>query len=137
MYSWIVRRVLSAQIRRLNAGDPELVEGFAKDARLVFPGSSSFAGDHHPKDEIDAWFRRFLELRPQFELHEVGVAGSPWNMRVFFRFTDRIAVPDGGPDYQNEGMEYLRIRWGKIREQRVYLDTEKVADFDARLAAVA
>jgi hypothetical protein len=137
MYSWIVRRVLRAQIRRLNAADPTLVEGFSKDARLVFPGGSSFAGDHHPKHEIEAWFKRFLELGPHFELHEVGVAGPPWNMRVFFRFTDRIRVGDGGPDYQNEGMEFLRIRWGKIREQRVYLDTERVEDFDRRLKAAA
>jgi hypothetical protein len=34
-------------------------------------------------------------------------------------------------------MEYIRERWGKIAEQRVYLDTQRVADFDARLAAAA
>ena len=32
MYSWLVRRILSAQIRRLNAADPTLVKGFSKDA---------------------------------------------------------------------------------------------------------
>jgi len=53
-----------------------------------------------------------------------------------FRFEDRIPIPGGG-EYRNEGMEYLRIRWGKTREQRVYLDTQKVADLDARLPTAA
>jgi hypothetical protein len=56
-------------------------------------------------------------------------------MRVMFRFTDTIAVPDGGPDYVNQGAEYLRMRWGLIKEQRIALDTEKVAELDARLSA--
>ena len=78
--------------------------------------------------------RRFVELGPRFVIHDVAVAGPPWNMRVCFRFSDRIALP-GGVDYDNEGMEYLRMRWGMIREQRVYVDTERVAQLDARLAA--
>lgn len=137
MYSWIVGRALRALIDRLNSGDARtLSRTFAPDAHLVFPGRSSFAGDHHGKPAIEAWLERFVALRPKFELHDVAVAGPPWNLRVMFRFTDRIPIPSGG-EYRNEGMEYLRIRWGKTREQRVYLDTEKVAEFDAQLAAAA
>jgi ketosteroid isomerase-like protein len=137
MYSWIAGRAVRALIGRLNAGDSEtILRTYADDAHLVFPGASSFAGDHHGRAELEAWFERFFELRPTFEVHDVAVAGPPWNMRVFFRFSDRMAIPGGG-EYRNEGMEYLRIRWGKTREQRVYLDTQKVADFDARLIAAA
>ena len=137
MYSWIVGRFLRVLIDRLNAGDTRmLMRTFAPDAHLVFPGRSSFAGDHSGKPDIEAWLERFVELRPTFALHDVVVAGPPWNMRVCFRFTDRIPIPGGG-EYRNEGMEYLRIRWGKTREQRVYLDTQKVAEFDAQLAAAA
>src|SRR3954471_3349426 len=128
MYSWIVGRVVRWLIGRLNAGDKRtIMRMFASDAHLVFPGRSSFAGDHHGVQEIDAWMDRFFSLGPSFVVHDVGVAGPPWNLRVFFRFTDRIPLPGGG-EYQNEGMEYLRIRWGKTREQRVYLDTEKVTE---------
>ena len=137
MYSWIVGRVLRVLIGRLNSGDVRMLSRtFAPDAHLVFPGRSSFAGDHHGRPEIEAWLERFAGLSPSFTIHDAAVAGPPWNMRVFFRFTDRIPVPGGG-EYQNEGMEYLRIRWGKTREQRVYLDTEKVTEFDAQLAAAA
>jgi ketosteroid isomerase-like protein len=135
MYSWIAGRVLRLLIDRLNSGDIRLImRTFANDAHLVFPGRSSFAGDHRGKPAIEAWLERFVALRPIMAIHDVGVAGPPWNMRIFFRFTDRIPIPGGG-EYNNEGMEYMRIRWGRTREQRVYLDTERVADFDARLAA--
>ena len=69
---------------------------------------------------------------PPSTIHDVTAAGPPWNLRVAFRFSDRI-----GDDYANEGVEYMRIKWGKLREQRVYLDTEKVAALDARLSATA
>lgn len=135
MYSWIIGRVVRTVIGRLNAGDIRLLMvTVASDAVLVFPGESSFAGEHRGKHAIEAWLKRFVELGPRFVVHDVAVAGPPWNMRVCFRFSDRITVPGGG-DYDNEGMEYLRMRWGMIREQRVYLDTERVARLDARLAA--
>ncbi len=137
MYSWIIGRVLQALIGRLNAGDTRsLMRTVARDALLVFPGASSFAGEHRGKPAIEAWFKRFVELRPSFVIHDVAVAGPPWNMRVCFRFTDRISIPGGG-EYQNEGMEFLRMRWGMLQEQRVYLDTERVAELDAQLAAAA
>jgi ketosteroid isomerase-like protein len=130
MYSWIVGRVLRFLIGKLVAGDVDLLmRGFAKDAVLVFPGSSSFGGEQRGHDAIRAWLERFVALRPRFEVHEVAVAGPPWNMRVFFRFTDHIPV--GG--YENHGAEYLQIRFGQIREQRVYLDTERVTRLDAQL----
>jgi hypothetical protein len=55
-------------------------------------------------------------------------------MRVFMRFRDRIVAPNGYV-YENEGMEYIEIKWGLIRELRVHLDTERVAALDAQLNA--
>src|SRR3954471_20077986 len=133
MYSWLVGRVVRLLVKRLNAGDVRFVLAtFAPEACLVFPGSSSFAGNHCGKPAIRAWLERFTALRPSLTVHDVAVAGAPWNMRVSFRFSDEIPIPSGGR-YQNEDMEYLRIRWGRTREQRVYLDTEKGTDLDARL----
>ena len=137
MYSWIVGRVVRVLVGRVNAGDvPTIMRMFADDAVLVFPGSSSFAGEHRGRHEIESWFSRFLALGPNLLVHDVAVAGPPWNMRILFRFSDSIAIPGGGR-YENEGMEYLRIRWGKAREQRVYLDTEKVAQLDRQVLAIS
>ena len=87
------------------------MRGFARDAQLVFPGSSSFAGDHRGKEAIRAWLERAVALEPRFEIHDVAVAGPPWSMQIFFRFSDRIPTPDGGI-YENHGCEYLRTRSG-------------------------
>ena len=131
MYSWIVGRLVRFLIGRLNAGDLDtLMRAVGDDVHFVFPGESSFGGDYRGKDEVRRWGERFVALRPHFTIHDVTAAGPPWNLRVAFRFSDRI-----GDDYANEGVEYMRIKWGRLREQRVYLDTEKVAAFDARLAS--
>ena len=48
-------------------------------------------------------------------------------MRVGMRFTDHI-----GDDYANDGMEYVRIRWGKVRSIQVYLNTESISAWEGR-----
>ena len=136
MYSWLVGRVAGFLISRLNAGDPRpIVRMFARDGLLVFPGRSSFAGEHRGREQIAAWFDRFAGLGPQFEVHDVGAAGPPWNLRAYVHFTDRIAVPGSGADYVNHGVIRLRLRWGFVVEDRTYLDTQKVAELDERLRA--
>jgi hypothetical protein len=55
-------------------------------------------------------------------------------MRAFMRFSDRIVAPNGYV-YENEGMEYIQIKWGLVREIRVHLDTEKVAALDVQLGS--
>jgi ketosteroid isomerase-like protein len=135
MYSWVVGRAVRFVYAKVVAGDLRLpLLGLAKDARFVFPGNSSFGGEQRGKPAIEAWLRRFASLRPEFTVEDVAVAGPPWNMRVFMRFNDRIVAPNGYV-YENVGMEYLRIRFGLIREIRVHLDTERVTALDAQLDA--
>lgn len=135
MYSWIVGRIVTFLYGQVSRGKLRLpLLGLAKDARLVFPGHSSFGGEQVGKDDIAAWMRRFSSLRPEFHVHDVGVAGGPWRMRVFMCFSDRIVAPDGYV-YENEGMECIEIRWGLIREIRVHLDTERVTALDPHLAS--
>jgi hypothetical protein len=91
MYSWLLGLVVRAAFGRLNKGDVRLVlAAFAPDAHFIFPGRSSFAADHRSKPEIEAWFRRFVALRPQVTIHDVTVAGPPWNIRASVRFSDRF-----------------------------------------------
>lgn len=42
-------------------------------------------------------------------------------------------VPDGTP-YRNEGMQRLEIRWGRIHQDRLFEDTQAVAEALARLS---
>jgi hypothetical protein len=133
MLSWIITRVLSLVYGKVTKGDLLLpLLGLAGDAVLIFPGESSFGGEHRGKPAIEVWMRRFASLHPEFHVHDASVGGPPWNMRAFMRFSDRIVAPDGYV-YENQGMEYIVIQRGLIREIRVALDTEKVAALDAHL----
>jgi ketosteroid isomerase-like protein len=134
MYAWLVGIMVRRGFRRLNAGDPAGALGmFAPDARFFFPGRHSWAADLSDPEQIRAWFERFVKLGPHFEIADVIASGPPWNMRVGVRFSDHIAFPAGG-EYRNEGMQYVRIRWGRVRLDRVFLDTQAVADADSLLS---
>lgn len=137
MYSWVVTRVLRFLYGQVSTGNLRLpLLGLASDACLVFPGDSSFGGEHCGKPAIAAWMRRFASLHPEFTVHDAAAAGLPWNMRIFMRFSDRIVAPNGYV-YENTGMEYIVVRRGLIREIRVHLDTEKIVALDAQLGQAA
>jgi ketosteroid isomerase-like protein len=137
MYSWIITRIVALLYGKVSRGDLRLpLLGLANDAVLLFPGDSSFGGEHRGKPAIEAWMRRFASLHPEFHVHDASAAGPPWHMRVFMRFSDRIVAPNGYV-YANEGMEYIVIKRGLIREIRVHLDTEKVAALDAQLVSTS
>jgi ketosteroid isomerase-like protein len=137
VYSWIVKQALRRLEKQLSGGEVDKVAAaYADDAVLVFPGDSSFGGEHRGKAAIRSWLERFVGLRPTFNIGEVAVAGPPWNMRIMFRFSDRIVAPDGF-EYHNAGMEYVHMRLGKIVEHSVHLDTEKVTELDGHLMVAA
>jgi ketosteroid isomerase-like protein len=135
MYAWLVGLLVRRGFRKLNAGDVSgVLDMFAPDAHFFFPGRHSFAADLRDPEQIRAWFERFAALGPHFEIADVIASGPPWNMRVGVRFSDRIAFPDGGM-YRNEGMQYAQLRWGRVRLDRIFLDTQAVADADPLLVA--
>lgn len=128
MYRWMVAKGIRLGYRRVVAGKPGLVVALAsRDVQFTFPGDNSFAGEFHGKQELRRWLVRFGSLRPGFAVHDVLVGGPPWNMRVALTFSDRI-----GDDYANEGMEYLRLRWGRIQQVRVHLNTETIHAWEQR-----
>jgi len=53
------------------------------------------------------------------------VQGWPWNTLVATRLS--IAAPRrDGSLYENEALQFLRLRWGKVVEDRLYEDTYKL-----------
>lgn len=133
LVGWLVRR----GFRKMNAGDVTgALSNFAPDARFRFPGKHSFAANTDDPAEIRAWFDRFVALSPHFEIFDVIASGPPWNTRIAVRFADRIPIPGGG-EYRNEGIQYARARWGRIKLDAVFLDTQAVAELDESLAAAA
>jgi len=134
MYGSIVRMMIRRAIRRINAGDIEtFLAAYADDATFVFPGQNSWAGEYRGKSEVERFYRRFVQVGLQAEAREIVVNGWPWATTVCVHFTDKAKAPDGTVVYENSGVIFGKIAWGKIRYQHVYEDTEKVAAFDRYL----
>jgi ketosteroid isomerase-like protein len=129
MYAWMIGRVVRSRFAAMSRRDSDAVlRYFAEDARFRYGGRHELAGDYRSKAEIASWFARLWELfRVEFVVHDVVVAGPPWNMRLATRFTARVATADGRC-FVNRGMQYARIRWGRVREDHIYPDTQVVAE---------
>ena len=128
---WWIRKILA----RHEAGDVEgTLKVYASDVRFVFPGNNSWACDIRGKEAIAAWLRRFHGAGLKIKVHDVLIAGPPWNTRVGLAFTDHLTEPSGRVVYENRGVIYGTSRWGKFVEYTVFEDTEKVAALDLYLA---
>jgi ketosteroid isomerase-like protein len=133
MYRWLVRRCVPVLIGKLVGGRTGLVRWvFTPHAEFVFPGQHSFAAHYRSREQIARWLGRFAALRPVYVVDEVMVAGAPWDTHVAVRFHDRI-----GDDYANEGMHYLRLRWGRVAHDRVFLDTQAIEAWEDRNPSVS
>jgi ketosteroid isomerase-like protein len=127
----MIRRNLKA----LRDGDPgPLLAGYGDDAVLVFPGRSSWAGEHRGKPAIEAFLRRFVEAGIVGEAHDILVNGPPWRTTVCMLFLDHAVDESGTVVYENRAIVFSRIVWGKIVYHEDFEDTQKAEAFDTYLA---
>lgn len=135
MYKSAVRRMIRRNVDALRRGDPApVLAAYADDAVLVFPGDSSWSGEHRGKAAIEAFLRCFLEVGLVGETHEILVNGPPWRTSVCVLFSDRVVDPAGATVYENRAVLFGRIVWGKIVYHEDFEDTQKVEAFDRYLA---
>ena len=137
MYHAIVRaklRAAFAETSRTHDAEKTAAQ-FAPDAVLAFAGDSELGGERHGCAAIAAWFRRLFATFADFRLEPLTIVvnGPPWATTVATRFQVKATLPDGTA-YANEGMQYVRLRWGRIVEDRIYEDTAKL---ERALAVVA
>ena len=131
MFAWLVKRRVRRVMAQARAGDmaPSLAL-WAEDGHFQFPGRSSWAADFQNKGDLAAWYARFARVGLQLEPREILVGGPPWRSHVCIRFADHATGPDGETVYENTGVLFTTMSWGKIRFGTVYEDTQKVAAFD-------
>lgn len=136
MYKSAVRTMIRRNVRSLARGNPgPLLAGYADDAVLVFPGRSSWGGEHRGKAAIAEFLQRFLDAGLVGEVQEILVNGPPWRTSVCVLFTDKAMDDSGKVIYENRSVLYGRAVWGKIVYQEDFEDTHKVEAFDVYLAA--
>jgi ketosteroid isomerase-like protein len=134
MYKAAVRWMIRRNVRALRSGDLRpILAGYADDAVLVFPGISSWAGEHRGKAAIEAFLTRFVAVGLVGDVHEILVNGPPWRTTVCVVFADKATDPEGRVVYENRVVLFARTRWGRIIFQEDFLDTQRVDAFDEYL----
>jgi ketosteroid isomerase-like protein len=135
MLSWLAKQLVTYNMRRLNAGNPEpTLRLDADDVRFRFPGDSSWSGEFHGQNEVRPWLQRFARVGLQIFPDEVVVKGFPWSQTVCVRGHDYLKSPQGETVYENRYVIWGRMAWGKLREYEVYEDTQKAKALDEWLA---
>jgi hypothetical protein len=135
MLSWLARKVVTHNMARLNAGDPQpTLRMDAKDVRMLFPGDSSWATELHGKGEHERWLHRFVRVGIQIFPDEVIVKGLPWKQTVCVRGHDYLRSPEGELVYENRYVIWGTMAWGLLKEYEVYEDTQKSKALDEQLA---
>jgi ketosteroid isomerase-like protein len=151
MYKATARWMVKRAIRHLNEGDygPALAL-FADDGVLCFPGDNRWSGQirpvelgrdafvsHRGRAEIEQFLQAYVAERLQMVVDDVLVNGPPWHMRIAVRVHHWAPAEDGTDAYTNRAILFAESKWGKIRRQEDYEDTERVAAFDLRTRATA
>ncbi len=128
MYKTIVKRIARRNFGRVNRDEYEQVLAqFDANVEFAFAGEHALGGELHGAEAVRGWFERSFRLFPDLRLEPVTivVSGGPWDTRVATRFKVHATFRDGSA-YGNEGMQFLRLRWGRVVEDRLYEDTQKL-----------
>lgn len=124
MYHAIVRRTVREGFRALSIGQSDpVLRLFGPRTRFSFLGDHLLGGEFVGKEHAQRWFDLLFKTFPgiQFDVERVDVSGWPWNTLVVTRFHVRATLP--GRPYRNQGLQVLRLAWGRIVEDRVVEDT--------------
>jgi ketosteroid isomerase-like protein len=127
MYHAIVRRKVRNLWRTVGSGGGgyrQAVALAAPDMRFRFVGDTPMGADLRGREAFADWFERFERTFPglRLTLQDIVVQGPPWNTSVVTRLTVRGTLADGS-GYENEAIQWVRLRWGRMVEDTVLEDT--------------
>jgi ketosteroid isomerase-like protein len=136
MYKSIVKRRVRSLFAAANRGNWQaIVDALGPSFAYRFIGDTPLGGTRTTKPAMQQWFARIYRLMPQ----EIVVEGLPWNTRVmtYVKFQGTLPPLNGakGTAYENEVMQLLRIRWGRIVVVTTLEDTQRFINILPQLAA--
>lgn len=137
MYATIVASTVRKLYARLNKGEWQpIIDGLAPTFLYRFLGDNAVAGTRTTRASMEAWWQRLFRLMPgaQFEVREVLVNGMPWNTRVAVHVAIHATLPNG-QGYDNEFLQLMRLRWGKVTSVLTVEDTHRLSRALDELAA--
>jgi ketosteroid isomerase-like protein len=141
----IYRAIVRRQVRRLfdqaNHGRWEaIVDGLAPAFTYRFVGNTPLGGTRSSHAAMRLWFERLYRLFPgaQFVPQAIVVEGVPWRTNIMTYVLIQGTVPDGNGSsqaYENEFMQRMVLRWGKITSVITLEDTQRFVDLLPALAS--
>jgi ketosteroid isomerase-like protein len=140
IYRAVVRRQVHRLFDQANRGHWEaIVDGLAPAFTYRFIGDTPLGGTRSSDAAMRLWFERLYRLFPGsvFVPQVVVVEGAPWRTNIMTYVLIRGTVPDAnGPNrpYENEFMQHMVLRWGKINSVITLEDTQRFVDLLPKLA---
>lgn len=139
VYRYAVRRRVESLWKSIDTNGPEAVlRTVGRTFRFRFLGDTPLGADLDSVPRWRAWWEHIGEVLPplRFRLVEVVVDGWPWNTRVATRLEITGTLADG-TDYRNDAVQFARLRWGRMVDDVVLEDTQKLTDACRRHAGHA
>ena len=131
MIAFLARFLVARAYRHANAGSLDALLGtFTDDARLVFPGTSTWAGEYRGKEAVRGFLARVIAAGLKYRVHDVLVKGPFWDATLVIVVSDRAEDANGNVVYENRAVEYCKARWGKVYLCEVFEDTERSLAWD-------
>jgi ketosteroid isomerase-like protein len=142
VYHAIVKSRIRALFAEANRGNHQaIIDALAPTFVYRFIDDTPLGGTRTRKASMQAWFARIYELVPDATLHpqEILVEGMPWNTRImtYVKFRGTLPAVDGqaATPYENEVMQLLHLRWGRIHSILTVEDSLRFANILPRLSA--
>jgi ketosteroid isomerase-like protein len=142
MYRSIVRWRVRSLFAKANRGNWQaIIDSLSSNFVYRFIGDTPLGGTRTTKPSMRAWFERIYRLVPDAQLHPqmIVVEGPPWNTRVMTYVKFRGTLPPArnalGAAYENEVMQLMVLRWGRITSVTTLEDTQRFVAILPALAA--
>lgn len=131
IYHNVVKKLVKNNFKAIEEHNPEEIMAGVSEKTLIhtFAGDNSLSGTRHDKDSLLKWFKRVNRVLPElkFDITDIQVIGSPLNTLVIARWTATCNLLNGAP-YENKGVHFITLKFGKAVMFDVYENTKVVSD---------
>ena len=135
MYKTFVKRRIRFLFAEANRGNWQaIIDSLADPFTYRFVGDTPLGGTRNKTASMQEWFKRIYKLVPDAKLtpQRIVVEGMPWNTHImtYVKFNGTLPSDDGanGAPYENEVMQLMNLKWGRITSVLTIEDTQRFVD---------
>ncbi len=129
-YHKIIKKIVRNNFKAIEEHRPEEIMSGVSDKSLehTFAGDNSLSGTRHDKESLLRWFKRVNTVMPELKVKitDLRVKGGPGNTLVIARWTATCTLLNGEA-YENKGVHFITLKWGKAVKFDVYENTKVVS----------